>query len=176
MRPHFPILLLDLLRREAPASWAICNAGGRWCATPPVLLCVMGRSPSRTAGKKMPAIRHLLWRLKFPRFWLRQISRISPDMPTRHRLCAIPPTPGTTTLNAGSMRTGGDLAQQLGIEGYYVRIAPRRPTAQLLPRRVSFPSRTGRRDRTENGLSHHQPGRAGSGALWAARSRTIRAS
>ena len=31
----FPILLVDLIRREAPAPWASSTAGGRWCARPP---------------------------------------------------------------------------------------------------------------------------------------------
>ena len=39
----FPILLIDLMRREAPRVWANWTAGGRWCARRPASSFAMAR-------------------------------------------------------------------------------------------------------------------------------------
>ena len=44
--------------------------------------------------------------------------------------------------------TGGDLAKQLGVSGYYVRIAPPTPTVAASPTQGFVPIKNRRRDRT----------------------------
>ena len=58
----FPILLFDMLRRHSPFILGDLNAGGPWSAGLQASSCAMVRLRNKTDGKKMRAIRHLLWR------------------------------------------------------------------------------------------------------------------
>ncbi len=63
----------------------------------------------------------------------------------RSATCAKPPTPGTTASSAGSMSPDTDLARQLGVDGYYVRIAPPEVSDAAHRQAASCRSRTGHR-------------------------------
>ena len=84
--------------------------------------------------------------------------------------CASWPIPGTKTSSAGRIRPTADLAQQIGVDGYYVRIAPPETDWPLRRRKASCRSRTGRPGESGSGVAHRQPGRARAGALRSARS------
>ena len=124
-RPRFPILLVDLARREgaleADDERAVLADGAPRRGVP-------GRERAGHAagplGGGSRAIRRSRWRWRSrrcsprPTWPRRTASRRSP--PT----CARRPTPGTTASSAGPTSPAPTSRASIGVDGYYVRIAP----------------------------------------------------
>ena len=171
-RPLSRSCCVDLLRREAPECWETCSAGGRWCGAPPAFSSATVRSPSRIAGRKTPATRRSRSPSRSPRYsppptWpTRSARRPSPD------ICARLADTWNDNIERWTYSTDADLARQIGVDGYYVRIAPpddgRRGVAAAGFRADQEPppvrARAPRR-------RHRQPGCARAGALRPARAR-----
>ena len=104
---------------------------------------------------------------------VRRRPRRHPTSPRSPRTCARPPTPGTAASSAGPTSSATDLAaRQVGVDGYYVRIAPPEeadaasPVVRLRPDQEP-PARPEPRARR----AHRQPRRARAGPLRPARRR-----
>ena len=103
----FPVLLIDLIRREAPE--ALGKLDRWWPMVRKAVTLHSSQWPGHAAGslgrrRRIFAI-HTGCR-NFRHYWPPQISPNSQDMPNRLKSCAIPPTHGTTTSNAGpTLRT-----------------------------------------------------------------------
>ena len=98
----FPMLLLDMARREGALGPPDLPHSGRWSSARRASSCAPGREPSKTVGRRTPAIR--LSRSPWP---LRRCSprRRSPKPATSRRFrlcCATRPTPGTSRSRTGS--------------------------------------------------------------------------
>ena len=105
-------------------AWASWSAGGPWCAKLQVLSCATARSRSRIAGKKTRAILPSRWRRKFPRCSAAADIAELTGHPDAAPILRDTADAWNENIERWVYATGGELARQIGVEGYYVRIAP----------------------------------------------------
>ena len=130
----FPILLLDMAWRDgaiaAPGAAGVL-ADGRSARR--ASSSATDRAPARTAGRRTPATRRSRWRSRSPRCWPPPTCAEACDiddvagLSARHRRCVERADRGL------DLRHRHRLAREVGVAGYYVRIAPPRCPARRAP-------------------------------------------
>ena len=171
-KPHFPILLVDLLRREAPSAlgdmkrwWSMVRrAAGFIACNGPVTQQDRweedaGYSPFTLAVEiaGLLAAADLADAVKEPAIagYLRELADNWND-----------------NIERWTYSTNGGLAGQIGVDGYYVRIAPpETDCARVADRGLCAHQESTAGARPRAGFTRHQSRCFGAGAFWLARSR-----
>ena len=93
-------------------------------AARPAFWYATAQSRSRIAGRKMRAIRRSRWRSRSPRCSSPPTSRISDGQPEQARYLRETADAWKRVIERWTYVRATPLAQQVGVAGYYVRIAP----------------------------------------------------
>ena len=165
----FPILLVDLLRREAPESLGRLD---RWWP--------MVRKAASFIVRNGPVTQQDRWEEDggYSPFTL------AAEIAALLAAADIADLPGTGNnrphlrdtadawndkIERWTYATEGDLAEQLGVEGYYVRIAPPDSDGAASPLQGFVPIKNRPPGQEATRVSHHQPRLAGPGPIRPAR-------
>ena len=151
MRPPFPFCSSILLRREAPAAWESSTAGGRWCARRRVSSLRNGPVTQQDRWEEDAGYSPFTLAAEISALLAGADIADLTGHPEQAQTMRDTADAWNDNIERWIYATGGDLAQQLGIEGYYVRIAPpdtdgaASPTQGFVPIKNRPPGQDGER-------------------------------
>ena len=124
-RDGFPDPAGRILRR-AVLAFSLGDLKRWWpmVGRPRVSSYATDRSRSRIVGRKMPATRHSPWRWRSPRLLAAADLADGHGLPRSQHYLRETADCWNENIERWMYATDSDLARQLGVDGYYVRIAP----------------------------------------------------